>query len=88
MLEWRHNSIPIQWQRYPVYLLALLCYQLVNAAVGETGEQIYKSYEWVNRPAMTTMLAGIAAVSFTVIYLILQIVTDLKLHGSPTPKVQ
>ena len=57
-------------------------------SVGETGEQIYKSFEWRDRPGLTTLLACAAWGGFTIVYLILQIITDLKLYGSPTPKVR
>ena len=82
MLEWQYSSIPIQWTRFPIYLLVQLLYTMVNITEGEKGYQLYKSVEWINRINYSTLLIVGTWVGYAIVYAILKVITDIKLSNS------
>ena len=82
LLEWRHSSIPISWERFPLYLLITTIYTLVNVSMGEKGINLYSSIEWTRGVSLSTTGVLIGLTTYAFGFWFAKYITDNKLRSN------
>ena len=79
LLEWRHSSIPVSWERFPMYCFVSIAYTTVNVAMGEKGINLYSTLEWSRGAALSTTGVVGGSTLYAAGFALAKLITDRKL---------